>query len=111
VRPYLGCLPCFSSEAIRAVRIATDDEKRVKNRLNEVGMLLKTLLSAKGEKFEALSNEKRPIFFLSKVKLRVIAWNIGVTEGDIPIKGMLSRRASEHGSQDADEGTQSKNAA
>ena len=61
--------------------------------------------------YEALSNEKRPIFFLLKAKCQIIARDIGVTEGDIVLKGMLSGRASEHGSQDADKKTQRGNAA
>lgn len=36
--------------------------------------------------YEALSNETRPIFFLLKTKCRVIADDIGVSEGDIVLK-------------------------
>jgi uncharacterized protein with ATP-grasp and redox domains len=38
--------------------------------------------------YEALSNEKRTIFFLLKVKCRVIADDIGAGEGDIILKGI-----------------------
>jgi len=37
-------------------------------------------------RIEALSSEKRPIFFLLKTKCRVIAEDIGVQEGDIVLK-------------------------
>lgn len=37
--------------------------------------------------YEALSEEKRPIFFLLKAKCRVIADDIGVNEDDIILKG------------------------
>ncbi len=60
--------------------------------------------------YEALSNEERPIFFLLKAKCQIIARDIGVTEGDIVLKGMPNRIESEHGSQDTDEKTQKKNA-
>ncbi|MCK4857623.1 MAG: DUF89 family protein [candidate division Zixibacteria bacterium] len=44
---------------------------------------------AKGQgNYEGLSNENRPIFFLLKTKCRIIADDIGVTEGDIVLKGM-----------------------
>jgi len=38
--------------------------------------------------YEALSNERRPIFFMLKVKCHVIADDIGITEGDIVLKGI-----------------------
>jgi len=38
--------------------------------------------------YEALSNERRPIFFLLKTKCHVIADDIGVSEGDIVLKGI-----------------------
>jgi len=37
--------------------------------------------------YEALSNEKRPIFFLLKIKCHVIANDMGLTEGDMVLKG------------------------
>ena len=39
--------------------------------------------------FEALSSEKRPLFFLLKAKCRVIANDIGVNEGDILLKNVI----------------------
>jgi uncharacterized protein with ATP-grasp and redox domains len=36
--------------------------------------------------YEALSNERRPLFFLLKAKCRVIANDVGVDEGDIVLK-------------------------
>ena len=43
MKTYLDCLPCFLSQALRAARIATDNEKKVKNVLDEVGMMLKDI--------------------------------------------------------------------
>ena len=44
---------------------------------------------AKGQgNYEALSNENRPIFFLLKVKCRIIADDIGVAKGDILLRGI-----------------------
>jgi uncharacterized protein with ATP-grasp and redox domains len=60
--------------------------------------------------YEALSNEERPIFFLLKAKCQIIARDIGVTEGDIVLKGTPNRIESEYGSQDTDDKTQKKNA-
>jgi uncharacterized protein with ATP-grasp and redox domains len=46
------------------------------------------LIISKGQgNYEALSNEKRPIFFLLKAKCSVVARDIGVDEGDIVLKG------------------------
>ena len=45
------------------------------------------------------------------VSKRIIARDMGVTEGDIVLKGMPSRIESEHGNQNADEKIQRKNAA
>ncbi len=46
------------------------------------------LIISKGQgNYEALSDEKRPIFFLLKVKCRVIARDIGVAEGGMVLKG------------------------
>lgn len=45
------------------------------------------LIISKGQgNYEALSDEKRPIFFLLKVKCPVIAKDIGVKDGDIILK-------------------------
>jgi len=44
---------------------------------------------AKGQgNYEALSNENRPIFFLLKVKCKIIADDIGVSKGDILLRGI-----------------------
>ena len=47
------------------------------------------LIISKGQgNYEALSNEKRPIFFLLIVKCHVLANDIGVNKGDIILKGI-----------------------
>lgn len=43
MRTYLDCIPCFFGQALRAARIATDDEKQIKRLLDEVGMMLKEI--------------------------------------------------------------------
>ncbi len=43
MKTYLDCLPCFLSQALRTARIATDDEKKVKRVLDEVGMMLRDI--------------------------------------------------------------------
>lgn len=43
MKTYLDCLPCFLNQALRAARIATDDEKMIKTILDEVGMMLKNI--------------------------------------------------------------------
>lgn len=43
MKVYLDCLPCFLSQALRAARIATDDEKKIKDILCEVGMMLRDI--------------------------------------------------------------------
>jgi hypothetical protein len=40
MRTYLDCIPCFVDQALRAGRMATDDEKKLKGILDEVGMML-----------------------------------------------------------------------
>jgi uncharacterized protein with ATP-grasp and redox domains len=40
---YLECFPCFLSQALRAARIATDDESKIKEVLDEVGMMLRDI--------------------------------------------------------------------
>jgi uncharacterized protein with ATP-grasp and redox domains len=40
MRTYLDCLPCFLSQALRAARIATDDDALIKRVLDEVGKML-----------------------------------------------------------------------
>ena len=48
----------------------------------------KFIISKGQGNYEALSNERRPIFFLLKVKCHVIANDIGVDKGDIILKGI-----------------------
>lgn len=43
MKTYLDCLPCFLNQALRAARIATQDEKKIKTILDEVGMMLKKI--------------------------------------------------------------------
>ncbi len=43
MRAYLDCLPCFLSQALRAARTATDDEDKIKEILDEVGMMLRDI--------------------------------------------------------------------
>ena len=43
MRTYLDCIPCFFGQALRAARIATDDEKQIKRLLDEVGMMLQEI--------------------------------------------------------------------
>jgi len=48
----------------------------------------KFIISKGQGNYEGLSNESRPIFFLLKAKCHVIAHDIGVTVGDIVLKGI-----------------------
>ncbi|HDM75408.1 MAG TPA: DUF89 family protein [Deltaproteobacteria bacterium] len=43
MKTYLDCFPCFLSQALRAARIATDDEMKIKRVLDKVGMMLKDI--------------------------------------------------------------------
>ena len=43
MRTYLDCFPCFLNQALRAARIATDDEKKIKKVLDEVRMMLRSI--------------------------------------------------------------------
>jgi uncharacterized protein with ATP-grasp and redox domains len=43
MRTYLDCFPCFIEQALRAGRIATNDEKKIKRILDEVGRLLSSI--------------------------------------------------------------------
>lgn len=43
MQTYLDCLPCFLHQALRAARMATSDEKKIKLVLDEVGMMLPTI--------------------------------------------------------------------
>jgi uncharacterized protein with ATP-grasp and redox domains len=53
----------------------------------------KFIISKGQGNYEALSNEKRPIFFLLKAKCRVIANDIGVNEGDIVLLSSMPQAA------------------
>jgi len=43
MKTYFDCLPCFLNQALRAAKIATDDEGKVKEVLDEVGLMLKDI--------------------------------------------------------------------
>ena len=43
MKTYLDCFPCFLNQALRAGRIATYDEKKIKRLLDEVGMILRNI--------------------------------------------------------------------
>ncbi len=43
MRTYLDCFPCFLNQALRAARMATDDEKKIKRVLDDVGIMLKDI--------------------------------------------------------------------
>ncbi|RLC30174.1 MAG: hypothetical protein DRH37_05970, partial [Deltaproteobacteria bacterium] len=43
MRTYLECFPCFLSQTIRAGRMATSDEEKLKKLVDEVGMMLKDI--------------------------------------------------------------------
>jgi uncharacterized protein with ATP-grasp and redox domains len=43
MKTYLDCFPCFLDQALRAGRIVTNDEKKIKRILDEVGELLKSI--------------------------------------------------------------------
>ena len=43
MQTYLDCYPCLLNQALRAGRIATDDEKKIKVLLDEVGMMLRNI--------------------------------------------------------------------
>lgn len=43
MKTYLDCLPCFMSQALRAGRMATKDEKKIKELLDSVGCLIKDI--------------------------------------------------------------------
>ena len=55
----------------------------------------KFIISKGQGNYEALSDEKRPIFFLLKAKCHVIANDIGVNEGDIVLKGVKKPRSKD----------------
>ena len=43
MKTYLDCFPCFLFQALRAARTATDDKKKIKKVLDEVGMMLQNI--------------------------------------------------------------------
>jgi uncharacterized protein with ATP-grasp and redox domains len=43
LRTYFECIPCFFEQALRAGRMATDDEHKIKRLLDEVAMMLKDI--------------------------------------------------------------------
>ena len=43
MKTYLDCLPCFMSQALRAGRMATKDEKKIKELLDSVGCMIKDI--------------------------------------------------------------------
>lgn len=43
MKTYLDCLPCFMNQALRAGRIATKDEHKIKQLLDEVGTLIQEI--------------------------------------------------------------------
>lgn len=43
MKSYLDCIPCFFHQALRIGRMATDDEKKIKELLDEVGIMLKDI--------------------------------------------------------------------
>jgi len=45
MKTYLDCFPCFLNQALRAARITTDDEKKIKRVLDKVGIMPIRLLN------------------------------------------------------------------
>ncbi len=43
MKTYLDCISCFFSQALRAGRIATRDEKKLKKILDEIGLIIKDI--------------------------------------------------------------------
>ncbi len=43
MKTYLECIPCFMQQAYRTARIATSDEKKIKEVLNVVGAMIKSI--------------------------------------------------------------------
>ena len=43
MKTYLDCLPCFMQQALRAGRMATNDEKKLKDLLSSVGEMIKDI--------------------------------------------------------------------
>lgn len=43
MKTYLDCFPCFMNQALRAARIATTDERKIKKVIDEVGVMLQNI--------------------------------------------------------------------
>ncbi|MCD6346280.1 MAG: DUF89 family protein [Bacteroidales bacterium] len=43
MKMYLDCIPCFMQQALRAGRMATSDDKKIKQILDETGEMVKTI--------------------------------------------------------------------
>lgn len=43
MKTYIDCIPCFMDQALRAGRIATKDEAKIKELLNSVGCMIKNI--------------------------------------------------------------------
>ncbi|MCD6162198.1 MAG: DUF89 family protein [candidate division Zixibacteria bacterium] len=43
MKTYLDCIPCFFDQALRAGRAATNDEKKIRQLLDEIGIMLKDI--------------------------------------------------------------------
>ena len=43
MRTYLDCIPCLMNQALRAARLATDNEERIKKVLDAVGEMIKAI--------------------------------------------------------------------
>lgn len=43
MRTYLECIPCFMQQAYRTAKLATDDEEKIKEVLNSVGEMVKSI--------------------------------------------------------------------
>jgi len=60
--------------------------KRCSSEFKSIYKKSKFIISKGQGNYEALSNERRPIFFLLKTKCHVIADDLGISEGDIVLK-------------------------
>ena len=43
MRTYLECIPCFMQQAFRTANVATDDEEKIKEVLNSIGEMIKSI--------------------------------------------------------------------
>jgi damage-control phosphatase, subfamily I len=43
MRTYLECIPCFMQQAFRGAKLATDDEEKIKEVLNAIGEMVKSI--------------------------------------------------------------------